>query len=565
MRIGTPALGWNAGDTALAEGRSFIGRHSSGRRMTPQSPNEALQPEAPPPPPPKPPSKRRPTLSALSGFMSFLVIVALGVLAGLAYGSSRLQEAGPLPSDKVVFIAAHTDLPDIIDKLQTDGVIDSPFMLNTVLTVERKRGKVKFGEYLFKAHASLRAVMDTLVSGKQILHPITIPEGLTSAQIVQRLRDNDVLVGEIRVVPKEGSLLPETYKVARGMTRVDLLNKMEEDDRKVIEQIWARRSPDLPLASPFEMLTLASIVEKETGKADERPRVAGVFINRLKRRMRLQSDPTIVYGLVAGQGTLGHSITRSELDKRTPYNTYQIDGLPPGPIDNPGRAALEAVANPSRTGDLYFVADGTGGHAFSGTIEEHNHNVQHWRQIERDAKDKTDIDKLAPSAVVPPAKGNQRSDASDAAIYGVLPTSVGTVSAGRVAAFTDPKANHDITKVAAAEAAGMAPARSRGRNAAASRRHDRDGDEPRPDGILGRWRAAIRGRDARRSGPTRRRARGGCRVDRCARRGARLCGESGRSAAESARRQGGARCGTWRASRRSLRRPEPIGHARRAG
>ena len=435
--------------SARGMGSSAMVLNSFGRRMTPQSPNEALQPEAPPPPPPKPPSRRRPTLSALSGFVSFLVIVAVAALAGLAWINSQLHEPGPLVANKVVYIVPHTDLPDIIEKLDAEGVIDSPLTMNAVLTAERKRAKVKAGEFLFKQHASLRDVIDTLVSGKQYLHAFTIPEGLTSQQIAQRIRDSDLLSGDVRDMPKEGALLPETYKVFRGMTRSDLLIKMQEDDRRTVEQIWARRAPDLPLRSPFDLVTLASIVEKETGKADERSRVAGVFINRLRKHMRLQSDPTIVYGLVAGQGTLGHSITRAELDRRTPYNTYQVDGLPPGPIDNPGRAALEAVANPSRTSDLYFVADGTGGHAFAETVDEHNKNVQRWRQIERDAKDKVDVDKLSPSAVAPPPKLNQRSDADDA-VFGVLPSDVTSVSVGRVASFVDPTSNHDIDKVFAA-------------------------------------------------------------------------------------------------------------------
>ena len=211
----------------------------------------------------------------------------------------------------------------------------------------------------------------------------------------------------------------------------------------------------MPLRSPFDLVTLASLVEKETGKADERPHVAGVFLNRLRKHMRLQSDPTIVYGLVGGQGTLGHSITRAELDKKTPYNTYQIDGLPPGPITNPGRAALEAVANPSRTSDLYFVADGTGGHAFSDTVEDHNKNVQRWRQIERDAKDKVDVDKLSPNAVSPTSAkgGNQRSDAGTS-VFGSLPTNVASVSFGRVSSFQDPTLNHDIDKIFAADERG---------------------------------------------------------------------------------------------------------------
>ncbi len=426
--------------------------------MTPQSPNEALQPEAPPPPPPRPPKKRRPTLSMLSGFISFLAIVAVGALALFTWGRARLQEPGPLTANKIVYIAPHTDLPDIIDKLASEGVIDSPLALNVVLTGTGKRSQVKAAEYLFKAHASLQEVIDTLVSGKQYLHPFSVPEGLTSQQIVQRLKESDLLVGDVKDVPREGSLMPDTYKVYRGETRAAVILRMQEADRKMVEQIWARRTPDLPLHAPYDLVTLASVVEKETGKADERSRVAGVFINRMRKHMRLQSDPTIVYGLVAGQGTLGHSITRSELDRRTPYNTYQIDGLPPGPIDNPGRAALEAVANPSRTSDLYFVADGSGGHAFSGTVEEHNRNVQRWRQIERVAKDKVDVDKLSPTATQPPPPGkpgDQRSDASDDAVFGGLPTAVASMSLGQRVLFMDPTANHDIARIAAAEERGV--------------------------------------------------------------------------------------------------------------
>ena len=443
--VATVRLAW---DDAIDTSRAFIGRLGSGRR-TLQSPNEALQPEAPPPPPPKPPSRRRPTLSAISGFLSFLVLIAVGVMLALGYAENRLESPGPLQADKDIFIAPHTDVADIVDKLESEGVIDSPLAFNLALTVERKRGKIRAGEYLIKAHASIRSVIDTLVSGKQIQQAITIPEGLTSNQVVQRLRDDTMLVGEIHEVPKEGSLLPDTYKFVRGSSRVEILDKMEALDRKVVEQIWARRSPDLPLRSPYELVTLASIVEKETGKADERPMVAGIFINRLTHRMRLQSDPTIVYGLVGGQGTLGHSITRSELDKRTPYNTYQVDGLPPGPIDNPGRAALEAVANPSRTANLYFVADGTGGHAFAASIDEHNRNVARWREIEREAKDKVDVDKLSPNAVAPPPS-NRRSDLPDPA-YGGLPKAfVATTSNGAQPSFADPALSHDISRIAAA-------------------------------------------------------------------------------------------------------------------
>jgi UPF0755 protein len=361
-----------------------------------QSPNEALQPEPAPLPPPRR-KRRQGLLAGLSGFLSFLLVACVAGVLALVAGYQRVREPGPLTTDKVLFIAPGTDVPEIIAQLEREGVIDSPLMMNAVLVIENNRTKLKAGEYLFHQRASLRDVIDVVVNGRQILHAITIPEGLTSDQIVQRLRDSDVLAGDVRDPPREGTLLPETYKVARGWSRSDLVRKMQDDQRRLVEQVWARRAADLPFRTPHELVTLASIVEKETGKADERPHVASVFVNRLNKRMRLQSDPTIVYGLVGGKGTLGRGILRSEVDKPTPYNTYTIDGLPPGPIANPGRAALEAVANPSRTSDLYFVADGTGGHVFAETLAQHSANVARWRQIEKD-RAAAEVDRAAPLA-----------------------------------------------------------------------------------------------------------------------------------------------------------------------
>src|SRR5205085_1871727 len=191
-----------------------------------------------------------------------------------------------------------------------------------------------------------------------------LPEGLTSEQIVARLLENDILSGQIKEIPREGTLLPETYKFVRGATRDQVIQRMQQAQKRVLGEIWERRTPDLPVRSSDQLVVLASIVEKETGRADERSRVAAVFINRLRQKIKLQSDPTIIYGLVGGKGTLGRPIKRSEIQQPTPYNTYIIDGLPPGPIANPGRASLEATANPARTRDLFFVADGTGGHSF---------------------------------------------------------------------------------------------------------------------------------------------------------------------------------------------------------
>ncbi|HEY5225652.1 MAG TPA: endolytic transglycosylase MltG [Methylovirgula sp.] len=400
--------------------------------MTLQSPNEALQPELPPPPPPR---RRRPALSAFSGFLSFLLLLSISGFFGVIWGGQRLKEAGPLASDKVLYIAPGTDFPDIVAQLEAEGVIDNSVIFNVAVMAEGKRSKIKAGEYLFKQNASMGDVIDILVSGRQVLHSVTIPEGLTSQQVVDRLRHNDLLQGDIREIPKEGSLLPETYKIPRGMSRSELVRRMQEDEKKLVAQIWARRASDLILRSPYELVTLASIVEKETGKADERPRVAAVFLNRLRKRMRLQSDPTIVYGLVGGKGTLGRPILHSEVERPTPYNTYVIEGLPPGPIANPGRAALEAVANPSHTQELYFVADGTGGHVFSATLEQHVRNVQHWRQIEKEAKDKTgtDVDHVLPQT--PAGRSNQRGELETPSIYGALPSSFGAPDGGRSASL----------------------------------------------------------------------------------------------------------------------------------
>ena len=238
----------------------------------------------------------------MSGFLSFILVAVVAGIFGLISARHVLNEPGPLRADKIVFLPPGSDTPEMLAQLEREGVIDNPLLLNATLFVENKRGALKAGEYLFKQAVSLQEVMDELISGRQLLHAVTIPEGLTSEQIAQRLRDSDILAGDILETPKEGALLPETYKVARGYSRTKLLAKMQEDQRKLIEQIWARRSRDLPFRTPFELVTLASIVEKETGKAEERPHVAAVFVNRLRKGMRLQSDPTIVYGLVGRQG-----------------------------------------------------------------------------------------------------------------------------------------------------------------------------------------------------------------------------------------------------------------------
>lgn len=397
---------------------------SDAQRASPRSPSEAMKPSAPPPPPPKKTRRRR------GGFVGFLsALFTLGLIGAVLIGGAfivvtrQAAEPGPLVVDKSIIIPPGSGLADIADLLDREGVIRNPTLFRVAGYVNGAWSQLRAGEYLFKASISPREALDVLTSGKPVLHSVLIPEGLTSEQIVARLKENELLTGEVTQTPREGALLPDTYRVERGTSRQRLLQTMAEKQREELNRIWARRVPDLPIRTPQELVTLASIVEKETGRADERPRVAGVFVNRLNRKMKLQSDPTIVYGLVGGKGTLGRGILRTEITQPTPFNTYVIDGLPPGPIANPGRAAMEAVANPSRTRDLFFVADGTGGHAFAETLDQHNRNVVRWRQIEASRREggrpsaEASVDRVEPPAAAPaaPAAGQpeRRTDAAD--------------------------------------------------------------------------------------------------------------------------------------------------------
>lgn len=360
------------------------------RRAAPRSAREALEPDRIV----EIPSERRrskrarhPLVVAGNAIITLILIVSVAAGYLLYIGKQRFDAPGPLQQDKVVNIPRGSGIRDISDLLAKDGVIDQPWVfVGGVLLLKAHEG-LKAGEYQFKAHASLNDIVNTLSEGKVVIHQISIPEGLTSEQIVARLMDNDVLTGNINEVPAEGSMLPDTYNFTRGMTRAQLIQHMQQAQQRLVKEIWSRRAADLPIKTPEQLVVLASLIEKETGKPDERTRIAAVFVNRLKQRMRLQSDPTIIYGLVGGKGTLGRPIMKSEIDQLTPYNTYQIDGLPPGPITNPGRAALEAAANPARTRDLYFVADGTGGHVFAETYEQHQKNVAHLRHVENAQKD----------------------------------------------------------------------------------------------------------------------------------------------------------------------------------
>ncbi|HLP68564.1 MAG TPA: endolytic transglycosylase MltG [Rhizobium sp.] len=353
--------------------------------IIPKSPTEALKPERVPAPPKRSRKARSQLVIFLNFLMTLIVTVFVIAVAGFYYVMSAYQGPGPLQANVNFVVRNGAGLAEIANNLERSGVVtDSRIFRYVTATYLDENETLKAGEYEIKAKASMKEIMDLLKSGKSILYAISFPEGLSVKQMFKRLAEDPVLEGELPAqLPAEGALRPDTYKFSRGTKRDEIISQMIAAQEKIVDQVWEKRDPDLSLKSKLELVTLASIVEKETGKPDERAHVASVFYNRLQKGMRLQSDPTIVYGLFGGDGKpADRPIFQSDLKKETPYNTYVVKGLPPGPIANPGREALEAVANPWRTKDLYFVADGTGGHVFAATLEEHNANVKKWRKIE---------------------------------------------------------------------------------------------------------------------------------------------------------------------------------------
>jgi UPF0755 protein len=331
--------------------------------------------------------ERRTRRSAISRVLGWLI--GWGIIAGaaggaaLTYGWLNFNAAGPLVESKSINIEKGLSRSEIAARLEEQGVVSDARIFSLAAAGNALRGRfIKSGEYQITAGASMRDVMAEMLAGRVITYKITIPEGWTTEMAVARIKENDVLEGEVTKLPPEGSLVASTFNFPRGTSRQKLVDDMVAEQTRMIEDLWAQRDPATPLKSMEEMVTLASIVEKETAKPDERPLIAGLFLNRLRKGMRLQSDPTIIYGLVGGRGKLDRSLTRTDIDQPTPYNTYTIDRLPPGPIAIPGRAALESVIRPAVTDALYFVADGTGGHAFAKTLDEHNSNVAKWRKIE---------------------------------------------------------------------------------------------------------------------------------------------------------------------------------------
>ncbi|MCA3561639.1 MAG: endolytic transglycosylase MltG [Aestuariivirga sp.] len=349
-------------------------------------------------PKPRPVRQRRSAISRVLGW-TFLLLFAGAAFSAVAgfYAYNEFTAPGPLDAGKVVVVEPGQSVAQIGEALQRSGVVSDGLLFALMAQITGQRSRLKAGEYAFAKGATMAEAMALIASGKAVTYKISVPEGFTSQMAVERVNASEVLAGDPVPAPPEGSILPDTYVFRRGMTRQKLVQDMQDAQARLLEELWAKRKPVPVIETPEQAVTLASIVEKETSRADERPVIASVFINRLEKGMRLQSDPTIIYGIAGGKGRLDRPLSKADIDGDTPYNTYRIKGLPPGPIANPGRAALEAVLNPEETDKLYFVADGSGGHAFAATLEEHNRNVKAWRKIASAA------DAGEPDAPAPPA------------------------------------------------------------------------------------------------------------------------------------------------------------------
>lgn len=321
---------------------------------------------------------------------SFLIFFGgLAILAGAALGAGGFLAyraaiaPGPSTESEIVLLERGKSVSVIADRLHEHGLIQYADLFKAAVRLRGVQDRLKAGEYEIPAGSSVMDIIDILVEGKSILHYFTSAEGLTTPQILRLIEAHDVLTGEVTIAPGEGELLPETYAFSRGETRDALIRRMMKAQDALLDELWMARATELPISTAEEAVILASIVEKETAVPEERPRVAGVFINRLNRGMRLESDPTIIYGLTKGE-PLGRGLRQSEIRSQTPYNTYVIRGLPPSPIANPGRDSIAAVLNPMETDDIFFVADGNGGHAFATNLRDHQRNVAEWRRIERE-------------------------------------------------------------------------------------------------------------------------------------------------------------------------------------
>ncbi|PZO87197.1 MAG: endolytic transglycosylase MltG [Micavibrio aeruginosavorus] len=317
--------------------------------------------------------------------IGFVIALCAGIWLAMAINNASAP--GPLTAEKMILIERGKGVSAIADKLAQEGVISSALIFKIVTKLDTDQRPLKAGEYQFLPAVSMTETVKMMRDGRIYDRKITFPEGVTSWQVVEALKKQADMSGEIPEIPPEGTLLPDTYHYINQEDRAGILTKMKEAMDKTLAELWEGRTQNLPVSTPQEALILASIVEKETGVADERKRVAGVFVNRLRTGMPLQTDPTVIYGMTMGkiqtdgQGPIGRRLLTKDLATDTPYNTYLNVGLPPGPIANPGRASIEAALHPEEHDFYYFVADGKGGHVFARTLAEHNRNVASWRKI----------------------------------------------------------------------------------------------------------------------------------------------------------------------------------------
>jgi len=333
--------------------------------------------------------RQRPRGEGARAFLSVasaaLVGFAVAFFMVLFYLAQVASAPGPTKGEaraRVFEAPRGASMTSLAGKLEKEGFIRNALAFKVSMRFLGLTGTPKAGEYAISPGASMVEIFDMLRKGKGLQYSFTVPEGFSSALTMDAMKADVHLVGDVVDAPPEGSLLPETYLYSRNTSRADLIKRMQEAQQKLLAQLWAKRAPNLPFSTPAQAVVLASIVEKETSIPEEYPQVAAVFVNRLRQNVRLESDPTIIYGITKGR-PLGRALTRTDIDTKTEWNTYRIDGLPPTPISNPGRKALAAVLNPAQTENLFFVADGTGGHAFARTLDEHNENVKRWRSIEQ--------------------------------------------------------------------------------------------------------------------------------------------------------------------------------------
>ncbi|MBI3419381.1 MAG: endolytic transglycosylase MltG [Proteobacteria bacterium] len=341
-------------------------------------------------------------MRSIAALFTFLFILLIGAGMAIFFVLPQLGGPGPLETQKDLVIARGNGASTIARQLEKEGVISNRWMFRLRYALAGQP-ELKAGEYLFNPHVSVQDTISMMAAGDVVIRKFTVAEGRTSSEIVEMLKKEPALTGEIATIPAEGSLAPDTYRFVYGDARQSVIARMQKAMQETVDVLWAQHDPTLPLKTQAEMVTLASIVEKETGVPAERSRVAGVYINRLRQNMLLQSDPTVIYGITFGLQPMGRPLAIADLQKSSPYNTYLLPGLPPGPIANPGKASLSAAANPEKHDFLYFVADGGGGHKFAVTIKEHEANVAAWRKFQKLEATPAIAPAAAQPGAVPPA------------------------------------------------------------------------------------------------------------------------------------------------------------------